>query len=279
MARPLRIEFPDACYFVTSQGNAGQRIFLGSDDGKLWIRTFESVCSRFGWICHAYCLMDNHYHIVIETPEPNLSAGMRQLNGVYTQSFNRKNNLSGHLFMGRFHSVIFQKEKYLKPLIRHTLRNPVRRGFISFPAQWKWSSCRASSGKETRSFIDADRISEIFGSVADFENFISSEPDGDVRDDIRHQIYLGDDRFIESVGSFVSGYSKEVPLGQRAGLKSVSRFVEGISDRNEAICKAYKSGAFTMKEISDHFGVHYSTVSRIVNEYEKNSVPEFQKTG
>ncbi len=278
MARPLRIEFPNACYFVTSRGNAGQRIFLNSDDGKLWLSAFESVCFRFGWICHAYCLMANHYHIVIETPEPNLSAGMRQLNGVYTQSFNRKNNRSGHLFMGRFNSVVFQKEKYLKPLIRDALTNPVRKGFVKNPIQWKWSSCRISAGNETSPFMDSEATSRIFGGFAGFETFISEQPESGVWDDLRHQIYLGDSEFIKSASGFASGSSKEIPFRQKAGTGSMASFTEGIADRKEAIFKAYQSGAFTMKEISDHFGIHYSTVSRVVSKYERE-VRRFQKTG
>ncbi len=279
MARPLRIEFPNACYFVTSKGNAGQPIFLDSDDGKLWIRTFESVCLRFGWLCYAYCLMGNHYHIVFETPKPNLSEGMRQLNGVYTQSFNRKNNRSGHLFMGRFHSVVFQKEKYLKPLVRYALSNPVRKGLIKTPIQWKWSSYRASSGREDCSFMDSSALAGIFGGVSGFEDFISSELQDDVWKDLKHQIYLGDNSFRENAGRFATGgHSKEIPIIQRAGLRSIARLVDGIANRNEAIFKAYKSGAFSMKEISDHFKIHYSTVSRIVREHE-NSFVKFRQTG
>ncbi len=281
MSRPLRIEFENACYFVTSKGNASQRVFLSSDDGRLWMRTFESVCARFGWICHAYCLMDNHYHIVIETPGANLSAGMRQLNGVYTQSFNRKNNRSGHLFTGRFNSVIFQKEKYLKTLIRHTVTNPVRKGLINSPMQWKWSSCRASCGKENLSFIDPDRIAEIFGSASEFENFISEPQQSDILKDVKRQIYLGDDDFIEHVSRFASGHShsREIPIKQRAGIRSIEGFVTGITDRKQAIFTAYCSGFFSIKEISDYFGIHYSTVSRIVSEYESVSAGELKKTG
>lgn len=278
MARPLRIEFPDACYFLTSRGNSGQPVFLNSDDGKLWIDIFESVCRRFQWICHAYCLMGNHYHLVIETPKPNLSAGMRQLNGVYTQSFNRKNNRSGHLFMGRFHSVVFQKDKYLKPLVAYALRNPVRKGFIKNPMQWKWSSCRASAGKEVCPFVDTGTVAENFGDCAAFESFVSEEPQSDVWSGLRHQVYLGDDGFVEKAGSFVSGVSKEIPLRQLSSLKNIAHFEEGVSDRNEAVFRAYSSGAFTMKEISEHFSIHYSTVSRIVSEHE-NAARNFRKTG
>jgi len=101
MARPLRIEFPGAVYHVTSRGNARQKVFRDDEDRETFLDTLAAIVKRFGWHCHAYCLMDNHFHLLIETPEPNLSRGMRQLNGVYTQCFNRRHRKVGHLFQGR----------------------------------------------------------------------------------------------------------------------------------------------------------------------------------
>ena len=98
MARPLRIEFSHAIYHVTSRGNARQDIVTDDRDRFQFLTVLAQVVDRFGWLCHAYCLMDNHYHLLIETPQPNLSRGMRQLNGVYTQAFNRRHRRVGHLF-------------------------------------------------------------------------------------------------------------------------------------------------------------------------------------
>ena len=100
MARPLRIELAGGLYHVTSRGNGRCDIYLDDDDRSNWLALFNDVCSRFNWICHAYCLMSNHYHIVVETVEGNLSKGMRQLNGVYTQNFNRCHKRLGHVFQG-----------------------------------------------------------------------------------------------------------------------------------------------------------------------------------
>jgi putative transposase len=102
MTRPLRLEFPGAVYHLTSRGNARQRIFFSDTDRAIFLETLSQVISRYGWIRHAYCLMANHYHLLIETRKPSLSLGMRQLNGVYTQSFNRRHKRVGHLFQGRF---------------------------------------------------------------------------------------------------------------------------------------------------------------------------------
>jgi putative transposase len=102
MARPLRIEFSGAIYHVTSRGNAREDICLDDTDRAMFLGVLAEVISRFDWRCHAYCLMGNHYHLLIETPEPNLSKGMRQLNGVYTQRFNRRHGRVGHVFQGHY---------------------------------------------------------------------------------------------------------------------------------------------------------------------------------
>jgi REP element-mobilizing transposase RayT len=105
MARPLRIEFPGALYHVTSRGNARQTIFNDDEDRETFLATLADAIARHRWICHSYCLMGNHYHLLVETPVPNLSKGMRLLNGVYTQAFNRRHKRAGHLFQGRFKAI------------------------------------------------------------------------------------------------------------------------------------------------------------------------------
>ncbi len=104
MARPLRVEYAGAIYHVTSRGNAQSDIYLDDSDREAFLEILAGVIDRFGWVCHAYCLMSNHYHLLLETPKGNLSMGMRQLNGVYTQRFNRRHRRVGHLFQGRYKS-------------------------------------------------------------------------------------------------------------------------------------------------------------------------------
>jgi len=128
MARPLRLEFPGALYHVTARGNARQAIVLDDRDRALFLVCLGEVVLRFGWICHAYCLMDNHYHLLIETPEGNVSRGMRQLNGVFTQRMNRCHNRVGHLFQGRFKAIVVERESYLLELCRYIVLNPIRAG-------------------------------------------------------------------------------------------------------------------------------------------------------
>ena len=126
MARPLRMEFPGAISHVPARGNARGDIYLDDGDRQLFLSIFSRTCHRFNWACHAYCLMSNHYHLVIETPDANLSKGMRQLNGVYSQSFNRRHSRVGHVLQGRYKAILVDKDQYLLEVIRYVLLNPVR---------------------------------------------------------------------------------------------------------------------------------------------------------
>ena len=140
MARPLRIEFPGAVYHVTSRGNERKAIFRDDQDRKTFLDTLKDVTRRYNWLCHAYCLMDNHYHLLIDTPNGNLSIGMRQLNGVYTQGFNKRHGRVGHLFQGRFKAVLVQKDNHLLEACRYVVLNPVRAERVQRPEEWIWSS-------------------------------------------------------------------------------------------------------------------------------------------
>lgn len=126
MARQLRIEYPGAVYHVMSRGNEHRRTFLDDDDRLTFLETLATVNSRYNWFVHAYCLMGNHYHVLVETPDANLSVGMQQLNGVYAQRFNAKRRRVGHLFQGRFKAIIVERESYLLELCRYIVLNPVR---------------------------------------------------------------------------------------------------------------------------------------------------------
>ena len=149
MARPLRIEYPGALYHVTSRGNAGNRIFKIDKDRKYFLDLLGFIIKRFHWLCHAWCLMDNHYHLVLETPEGNLSRGMRQLNGIYTQKYNWRYTKTGHVFQGRYKAIVVDKESYLLELCRYVVLNPLRAAIVKEPQDWKWSSYRSTAGRAT----------------------------------------------------------------------------------------------------------------------------------
>ena len=146
MARPLRIEYDGALYHITSRGNERKAIFRDDEDRIGFLEALQKVNERFNWICHAYCLMNNHYHLIVETPDGNLSKGMRQLNGVYTQYFNRKHHRVGHIFQGRYKSILMEKESYLLEVGRYVVLNPVRAKAVKKPEDWNWSSYRSTVG-------------------------------------------------------------------------------------------------------------------------------------
>ena len=140
MARPLRLEFAGAVYHVTSRGDRGEAIYLDDEDRQEWLAVLSLVCDRFNWVVHAYCQMTNHYHLLVETVEANLSAGMRQLNGLYTQRFNRRHGVVGHLYQGRYKAILVQKEAHLLELSRYVVLNPVRAHMVKHIEEWQWSS-------------------------------------------------------------------------------------------------------------------------------------------
>ena len=148
MSRPLRLEFSGALYHVTSRGNERKAVYLEENDFEIFLNLLNTVCSRYNWVIHAYCLMDNHYHLLVETPDANLSKGMRQLNGVFTQSINRKHGRVGHLFQGRYKAILVDKDAYLLALCRYIILNPVRAKMVNTPDEWLWSSWHCMVGKE-----------------------------------------------------------------------------------------------------------------------------------
>jgi putative transposase len=146
MARPLRIEFPGAVYHVTSRGNEKRRIFKNDGDRKAFLAFLAETATRFGWSITAWVLMTNHFHLVLQTPEPNLSRGMHWLNGSYAGWFNHEHKRWGHLFGGRFKAFLVEKEAYFTEVLRYVVLNPVRAGLAASPEKYRWSSYRATAG-------------------------------------------------------------------------------------------------------------------------------------
>ncbi len=165
MSRPLRLSFPGAIYHITSRGNARAAVYLDDDDRQRFLDLLASCVEKFNWICHAYCLMDNHYHLLIETPDANLQTGMRQLNGVYTQQFNRRHARVGHVFQGRYKAILVDKDRYLLELCRYVVLNPVRANMVALPEQYRWSSYAAMMGAQQEvSWLSTNWILSQFSS-------------------------------------------------------------------------------------------------------------------
>jgi putative transposase len=281
MSRPLRIECPGAVYHITSRGNARQSIFLNDSDRERFLTILASTIKRFNWLCHAYCLIDNHYHLIIETPEGNISRGMRQLNGVYTQYFNRRHKTVGHIFQGRFKAIMVDKESYLLSLCRYVVLNPVRIGVVKGPSQWKWSSYRPTIGEVKRPpFLTVDWVLSQFGNntseaVVSYKRFVREGMKEDTPwKEVKGQIFLGTDDFTSQFKGLLKGKEriKEIPRGQRYATRlSLEKLLhkrnQGISD--EAIYEAYISYGYALKDIAEYVGVHYTTVSRTIKRVEE----------
>jgi putative transposase len=277
MARPLRLEFAGALYHVTSRGDGREDIYLSDEDRIAWLETLGQVCARFNWVCHAYCQMTNHYEIVIETPDANLSKGMRQLNGVYTQLFNRKHGRVGHVFQGRFKAILVEKDSYLLELARYVVLNPLRAKMVRRLEQWRWSSYRATCGQVTKpDWLQTDFVLSQFAaqrarSIAKYIAFVQEDKRLDsVWSHLQGQIYLGSESFIKKMQIKMEKKPSvpEIPRAQRRALARELADYANAYERDDAVALAYLSGHHTMAAVADHFGVHFTTVSRLVKKYE-----------
>ena len=274
MARSLRIEFPGALYHITSRGDGQEHIYISEEDRSLFLNTLSEVCLRCTWVCYAYCLMDNHYHLLIETPAGNLSKGMQLLNGIYTQRFNRIHNRVGHVFQGRFKAILVDKDSYLLELSRYIVLNPVRAKMVTSPHEWKWSSYLATILKESKpTWLYVDKILYLFSedvsaAIQKYREFVT---DGIMSkspwSNLKKQIYLGNDEFINEMLKKIDPQMNliDIPRTQyEIESYTLKEIEEKASTRNEGIQVAYKSGQFSLKEIGDYFCLHYSSVSKIV---------------
>jgi putative transposase len=146
MPRRPRREYPGALHHVIARGNRRGAIYADEADRAMFLAFLDRVVHRTHWRCHAYCLLTNHYHLLIETPVPNLALGMRMLNGRYAQAFNERHGLSGHLFQGRYNALPVERPAQLLALCRYIVLNPVRAGLCRDAGEWPWSSYRATAG-------------------------------------------------------------------------------------------------------------------------------------
>jgi putative transposase len=215
---------------------------------------------------------------VIETPDGNLAKGMRQLNGVYTQRFNRLHGHVGHVLQGRYKAILVEREAYLLELTRYVVLNPVRAGMVAAPEHWPWSSYPATMGHEpappwlARDWVLGQFARTRAAARARYAQFVH---DGvrhpSIWIGLRHQIYLGGEDFVARMQARLQPSERldEIPKVQRRPVpQSLQAFSEAYSDKRTAMAAAYVSGAYTMKAIAAHFGVHASTVSRVIRRAE-----------
>lgn len=278
MARPLRVQFEGALYHVTSRGNSRDALVEGDRDRHAFLACPGTVVPRFHWLCHAYCLMDNHYHLVIETPEANLSKGMRQLNGIYTQCYNRRHRSVGHLFQGRYNAIVIQKESHLQEVCRYVVLNPVRAKAVAKVEDWTWSSYRGTVGLSDRPpWLTVDWVLRQFDTARQpaaqhYRRFVREGINrSSIWEEVRAQVLLGDEKFVEKLEGYVKGSEEiaEIPRRQRyVSRPSLKKLFDGQltkAKRDAAVGQAVHRHGYSQREVADCLGLHYATVSRIAN--------------
>jgi REP element-mobilizing transposase RayT len=286
MARPLRLELPGAVYHLTAVGNGGQAVFRLPQDSALFLEILGESCARFDWRCFAYCLLPDRYHLLVETRQATLARGMRQLNGRYTQAFNRRHAVGGHVFQGRYRAVMVESPAWLAAACRDVLRQPVERGLAAEAAAWRWSSLRALAGRlppghPGPDWLAVDAVLALYGddpAAARARALADIEADDRPRlwDNLRHQVFLGSEAFVagmrEQARAEAAGRGNlaEIPRAQwQAPPPPLEVFAAEAASRDEAMARAYLNGGYSQARIARHFAVHYSTVSRAVRRFEQ----------
>jgi REP element-mobilizing transposase RayT len=222
MGRPLRIEYPGAFYHVTSRGNEKKDIFKSEADREKFLTYLESAAERYEAVIHAYCLMSNHYHLMIETPDGNLSRIMKHINNSYTNYFNLKRKRAGHLLQGRYKAILIEADTYAAELSRYIHLNPVRAKMVSSPEEYQWSSCSR--------YLEGTEPSWLSTSLV-LGYFDSGSKDGDRRR--RYRDYL-----FEAIGKkspdLLAGSAASTILGSDDFVREIrEKYLEGrTSDRD-----------------------------------------------
>jgi len=286
MARPLRIEFPGAVYHVTSRGNRKEQIFTGDADRELFLHIVDQSMARLEAEAFAFCLMGNHYHFVVRTRQANLSRLMRQINGTYTQAYNKRHGLTGHIFQGRFHAVLVDRDAHLVEVCRYVELNPVRACLVEAPADWRWSSHRAHVaidpgyawlatgalhghllGRDVRSAEDTRQAIHLW--IVAVAQGLGVDP---WMNNLRAEIFLGDEQFVARMQALATRQRlecDEIARVQRTDEHQLSRWLTPEHSKPEAYRRAYTEGGMTMAEIGRQAGLTASRVSRLISTAEE----------
>lgn len=266
MSRPLRVEFPGALYHVTSRGNGRRAIFLDDDDRTRFLQILARVRERFSWVCHAYCLLGNHYHLVVETPRANLARGMQQLGSAYAQTFNHRHGRTGHVLQGRYRAILVEKEQHLLEVARYVVLNPVRARLCRDAAEWNWSSYQATAGDAPAPpFLSVDWLLSQFGDDRElaqrrYRLFVRDVAPARLSSRAWGGLYLGTKRFVRDVAPPVQD-PIEISRAQREPFQAL--LSELFADEQaRALVAAYREHGYRLREIAHHLGVHPSTASR-----------------
>jgi len=296
MARPLRIEFKGALYHILSRGNERRNIFFGDADYKVFLGVLEEMSERFEVDIFAYVLMSNHYHLLIRTNQGNLSKSMQWVGTTYTRRFNLQHFRSGHLFQGRFKSILVQNDAYLMQLSCYIHRNPLRAGLVNRLADYRWSSYRTYAYKASHTkWLNKDLIlSQCHGedSYKAYREKVQkySEEESKVFENLRHGIIFGTKRYLNKITAKHLKKESDAELPQLNRiikdkdpaklLKSAAKVInfnltklsqsdrilkKDIQDRDVLLYFLRGTGLYTNKQIGELFGLTYSAVSRRAN--------------
>ena len=277
MARPLRVEFNGALYHVTSRGNARQKIFFNDADRRAFLKNLAYCLALHNVILHAYCLMGNHYHLFVETPDGNLSEFMRDVNGNYSQWFNFVHKRVGHLFQGRYKAFVIDGDSYLFEIARYIVLNPVRAGLVAHPRDWKWSSYNATAGHvQSPDWLTVDWILGTFSknrkeAQRQYRAHVKEGINGDSPfDNLREGVILGDQQFVDWIWSTQTNGSeeiKEIPRAERIvgrpSLETLFHDTRNKAERDAAIRIARERCGYALTKIAQHAGVSRSAASKI----------------
>ena len=279
MARPLRIQYPGATYHIISRGIARMTIFHTEKDWSKFIGFMERVITRYRWICHAYCLMGNHYHILIETPDANMVPGMKQLNQLYSQFYNWKYHRVGPVLQGRYKAWLVQREEKFLDNCRYIVNNPGEAKMVEHPSQWPWSSFRATRGMDPKPpFLNTDFLLSRFSTSRKkartiYEEFVLAGIGMESPlEKARNQIFMGSDAFIAEVIRHVHERDElnNVPRAHKtAGRPALgdifnNSIMTSKKTRNHLILQAYDVHAYTQREIGEFLHLYPGYISRII---------------
>jgi putative transposase len=286
VSRPLRIEYLGAFYHVTSRGNERRTVFQSNRDREKYLSYLELAHERYGAVIHVYCLMGNHYHLLLETPKGNLSKILQYINGAYTTYFNIKRSRSGHLFQGRFKGILVDKDEYYKELSRYIHLNPVRAGIVRAPLEYPWSSYRYFVGRDKRpkwlttEFILGDFGGEGGRGFKKYREYVERGVDKELDNPLKKVIastFLGGNEFIDRIKlEYLEGKEidrrdlpslKKILMGP--SLESIERAVIKIVGEGHPLFKkiciylSYAHSGLNLREIGEYFGMQRSAISQL----------------
>jgi len=275
MVRPLRIQYPGAVYHVIARGNNKQDLFLSDEDRIAFLRNLSDCLELHNVVCHAYCLMGNHYHLLLETPDGNLSQVMHGVNGNYAMGFHERNGTGGHLYQGRFLSYVVEKEVYGLAVIAYIVNNPVKDGFVDHPQDWSWSSYLATSGLiDAPVWLEIDFTLGLFSKKRHeaqrlYREFVHGRiHEGSPYDGLKGNI-LGSPQFVHDIWQKARGsedileFSREERIIGRPNLADLFDGAMTPKQRNAAIKMARYRCGYLNTEIATFLKLDPSTVGKI----------------